>query len=154
MLYRSDGSGCPDSPISLEAGRIRKRYKSIKMEMNTGIVDYLVQSYILTTDENSYLLDRTRAQKCDFILRRLIRNSNCLTKLVTLMHKEPNDLDEFDCFRFLLRDTSPEPEIPNNNKQGTSSSSSSSLSSSSSSFKTYTESAISKKIISVYYQNK
>ncbi|XP_022287285.2 uncharacterized protein LOC111100011 isoform X1 [Crassostrea virginica] len=113
ILYKRDDSGCPDSPISLEAHHIRKKYKTLKRDMNTEIVDYLVQSNILTTDENSSLLHKSRAEKCDFILRRLILDPNCLTKLVTLLHEEPKDLDEFDCFRSLLSNTSPEPEIPN-----------------------------------------
>nr|XP_022297006.1 uncharacterized protein LOC111106572 [Crassostrea virginica] len=81
--------------------------------MNTEIVDYLVQADILTTDDNSSLIGKPRAEKCDFILRKLIRDSNRLTKLVTLLHEEPKDLDELDCFRSLLCKTSPEPEIPN-----------------------------------------
>ena len=88
--------------------------------MNTDIVDYLVQSNILTTDENSSLLDKSRAEKCDFILRRLIRDSKCLKKLEILLHEEPK-VDEFDCFRSLLCNTSPEPEILNSDKQGISS---------------------------------
>ena len=126
ILYERNDSGCPDSPISLEADHIRKKYKTLKKEMNTEIVDYLVQSYILTTDENSSLLDKSRAEKCDFILRSLIRDSTCLTKLRTLLLEEPKDLDVFDCFRSLLCNPSPEPEIPNSEKQGKSSSSSSS----------------------------
>ena len=116
ILYKRD-----DSPVSLEAHHIRKNYKTFKKEMNTEIVDYLVQSYILTTDENSSLLDKSRAEKCDFILRRLIQDSNCLKKFVTLLHDEAKDLDEFDCFRSLLCNTSPEPEILNSDKQGISS---------------------------------
>ena len=88
--------------------------------MNTEIVDYLVQSNILTTDENSFLLHKSRAEKCDFILRRLIRDSNCLTKFRTLMLEEPKVLDVFDCFRSLMCNTSPEPEISNSDTQGTS----------------------------------
>ena len=134
VLCQRDGSGCPDSPISVEAHHIRKKYKTLKNEMNTEMVDYLVQADILTTDDNSYLIGKPRAEKCDFILRKLIRDSNRLTKLVTLLHEEPKDLDELDCFRSLLCNTSPEPEIPNSDvKQGTSSSLSSSPSSSSSS---------------------
>ena len=120
VLYEEDDSGCPDAPISLKAYHIRKQYKTLKKEMNTEIVDYLVQSYILTTDENSSLLDKSRAEKCDFILRRLIRDSNCLKKLERLLHEEPK-VDEFDCFRSLLCNTSPEPEILNSDKQGISS---------------------------------
>ncbi|XP_078314759.1 uncharacterized protein LOC144619747 isoform X2 [Crassostrea virginica] len=115
--YETGDSGCPDSSVSLEAHHIRKKYKDLKKEMNTEIVDYLVQSNILTTDENSFLLHKSRAEKCDFILRRLIRDSNCLTKFRTLMLEEPKVLDVFDCFRSLMCNTSPEPEIPNSDKQ-------------------------------------
>ena len=120
ILYERDDSGCPDSPIFLEADHITKKYKILKQEMDTEIIDYLVQSDILTTDEDSFLLNKSRAEKCDFILRRLIRDSNCLSKLMTLLHEEPKDLDVFDCFRSLLYHTSPEPETPNSDKQGTS----------------------------------
>lgn len=86
-LYSRQGSGYQESLVALETHHtcIRKNYKKLKEEMEPNeILDYLVQFEILDTDENTHLLKECRARKCDFILRKLIKNPD-LEKFTKMM---------------------------------------------------------------------
>eukprot|EP00105_Crassostrea_gigas_P006482 XP_011420451.1 PREDICTED: uncharacterized protein LOC105323171 isoform X2 [Crassostrea gigas] len=87
LLYSRQGSGYQESLVALETHHtcIRKNYKKLKEEMEPNeILDYLVQFEILDTDENTHLLKECRARKCDFILRKLIKNPD-LEKFAKMM---------------------------------------------------------------------
>jgi hypothetical protein len=62
------------------------------------LLDHLVEHDLLDTDENTFLLDKCRAVKCDFILRKLLRHPERLQDLSKLIMSEE---EEFECFRTL-----------------------------------------------------
>ncbi|XP_061172288.1 uncharacterized protein LOC133181727 [Saccostrea echinata] len=101
VLYDRQDSGYPGSPVILETQHIRRNYKYLKREMDTyTIVDFLVQHNILNTEENSFLIGKPRARKCDFILRKLLRHPRHLpefTKMIKLNSQEQG----FRCFLLL-----------------------------------------------------
>lgn len=105
--------------INLEALHIIKNYKKLKEEMEPNdIIDFLVQHGILDTDEDTYLLRQCRAKKCDFILRKLIRNPNLFSKFVKCLNNTFKTLEAFHCFCSIPNDAVPETRIPSNEVQG------------------------------------
>lgn len=92
----------PKTSILLEKNFFINNYKALKIQMEPDeIIDYLVQYHILDTEENTRLIDKGRSRKCDFILRKLIRDPDCRSKLKELIEKE-TQLQEVQCFSTLL----------------------------------------------------
>ena len=106
---------------NLETRHIIQNYKLRKAEMEPKeMLDYLVQEHILDLDENSCLIGLCRAKKCDFILRKLIRNPKMLEKFVRCLNwnLEFNTLQSVRCFRYLSHPITPVQRIPQSEVQG------------------------------------
>ena len=106
---------------NFETSHIIHNYKLLKAEMEPKeMLDYLVQEHILDLDENSCLIGLCRAKKCDFILRKLIRNPKTLEKFVRCLNwnLEFNMLKAVRCFRYLKHSSAPVPRIPQSEVQG------------------------------------
>jgi hypothetical protein len=98
-MYKSVDCRYPENPFTLETQHIRKNYKFLKREMSADLLlDHLVEHNLLDTDENTFLLDKCRAVKCDFILRKLLRHPERLQDFIKLITSEEW---EFECFRTL-----------------------------------------------------
>nr|XP_022310631.1 uncharacterized protein LOC111115979 isoform X6 [Crassostrea virginica] len=99
---KSFNNDSPKTSILLEKNFFINNYKALKKQMEPDeIIDYLVQYHILDTDENTRLIDKGRSRKCDFILRKCIRDPDCRSKLKELIEKE-TQLQEVQCFHTLL----------------------------------------------------
>lgn len=108
---------------NLETRHITQNYKLLKAEMEPKeMLDYLVQEYILDPDENSDLMGLCRAEQCDFILRKLIRNPRTLEKFVRCLNwnLEFNSLQAVRCFLYLPHPIAPILRIPQCEVQGNS----------------------------------
>lgn len=99
---KSFNNDSPKTSIVLEKNFFINNYKALKIQMEPDeIIDYLVQYHILDTEENTRLIDKGRSRKCDFLLRKLIRDPDCRSKLKELIEKE-TQLQEVQCFSTLL----------------------------------------------------
>ncbi|XP_062617779.1 uncharacterized protein LOC134279403 [Saccostrea cucullata] len=91
-------NGYPENTVILETRHIRRNFKFLKQQLEPNIiVDYLVQHNILNTDENSFLMGKPRATKCDFILCKLLQNPKHLRELKSIIKCNPQE-EGFYCF--------------------------------------------------------
>lgn len=105
--HEEKGCNLHQIPFILKKHHIIRNYKKLKEELEPNeMLDYLVQYGILDTEENTVLLHKCRAEKCDFILYKIIKEPDCLNKFVKILNddKEAQSLYSFRCFRSLLRD--------------------------------------------------
>ena len=106
---------------NFETRHIIQNYVYLKAEMEPiELVDYLVKENILDTDENSCLMGLCRAKKCDFILRKLVRNQRTLEEFVRCLNRnfELDTLQTVQCFRYLPHPITPVLRIPQSEVQG------------------------------------
>jgi hypothetical protein len=59
------------------------------------LLDHLVQQGLLDTDENTFLLDKCRAVKCDFILCKLLHHPEHQQDFMKLIPSEEGNLNDF-----------------------------------------------------------